>query len=73
MTCELRHRSAKSERSDRLSPVPATPFAPAFRGLGKHARLHDPRCLARRSLAHNFQAVWYGAGDHGVVLAGYAL
>ena len=61
MTCELRHRSAKSERSDRLSPVPATPFAPAFRGLGKHARLHDPRCLARRSLAHNFQAVWYRA------------
>ena len=37
MTCELRHRSAKKRRSDRLRPVPATPFAPSFRSLGKHA------------------------------------
>ena len=37
MTCELRHRSAKKRRSDRLRPVPATPFAPPFRSLGKHA------------------------------------
>jgi|SRR5580700_5655864 hypothetical protein len=47
------------------APCPRQPFAPFLPQprQTRPAALSRPRCLtmARRSLAHNFQAVWYGA------------
>jgi hypothetical protein len=59
MTCELRHRSAKSGVLIACARDAVRPFPPRPRQTRPASR---PRCLtmARRSLAHNFQAVWYG-------------
>jgi hypothetical protein len=76
MTCELRHRSAKKRRSDRLRPVPATPFA-----LPSAASAETPGSIFATAMFDHGTAQ-LGAqlpggvvrsGDHGVVLAGYAL
>jgi hypothetical protein len=54
----------RKRRSDRVRPVPATPLAPSFRSLGKHATAQ---------LGAQLPGGVVRSGDHGVVLAGYAL